>query len=109
MNETFTEVIVEDIVANGYAVSDGFALAKYLLSKARSLTRLTIKSCNQWISERDAQRIKKLQHDIKQECKRFGIVPYFNGDPRGCVVKLKLHIKYDSWDGEHYCVPAKRS
>lgn len=48
------------------------------------------------------------QHRVRKLCEPLAIVPIFGGDPRGCVLKLKVPSgKTNDWGHEGICVPAR--
>lgn len=97
-----------------------------LCRHARSLHTLSEAQCNgfstwdgKWdeaaekrAEKREASlqdRIRTLCVDLSKYCEQGDIVPVFQGDPRGAVVKLRLpnalRAYHDSWGGEGVCVP----
>ena len=55
-------------------------------------------------------QILRARQRIEAACKPWGIKPNFQGDPRGCCVKLLLPSgKSNSWGGaeDGYCVPVR--
>ena len=62
----------------------------------RRWNRVTCSNCKAWRVE---QRVKAL-------CAQYGVVPVFNGDPRGAVLKLAVPSGYtNDWGQTGLCVP----
>lgn len=48
----------------------------------------------------------RLEAQILETCKPYGMTPKFGGDPRGCTVKLQMPSgRTNDWGGEGICVP----
>ncbi|HUX02461.1 MAG TPA: hypothetical protein VMY35_15980 [Phycisphaerae bacterium] len=116
--DEFIGVIVQECNAGrdrNHAVSDaGVNLARLILRNAATMQRLAERACSVEMSERQATREEKqdaaCQARIEAACKPWGIVPTFNGDPRGAVVKLILPSgRWNSWGGKEdgFCVPTR--
>jgi len=66
--------------------------------------------CSVELTEKQEARREKREQNIEAEitrlCAPYGIVPKFQGDPRGCTVKLKLPSgRTNDWGQEGWCVP----
>jgi hypothetical protein len=53
-------------------------------------------------------RREPIEEKITALCQKLGCEPLFQGDPRGCTVKLKLPSgNTDDWGKEGFCVPTQ--
>lgn len=109
------------------------AIALAVLRDANTLDRLAVAQCNgDWPADNGERRVVECKtcgsywvpSDLKGKDKAcgdcraakritdrlnpFGIVPIFNGDPRGAVVKLQVpNGRTDDWGREGLCVPTR--
>jgi len=99
-----------------------------LLRNSTTLQRLAVKECNgpgDYITNRmpypaAGKAIDRWQKSMEKKstqaearvrkiCEKHNLTPVFNGDPRGCVLMVKLPSgKTNDWNREGYCVPAPR-
>lgn len=89
---------------------DGVALARLILRNAATIQRLAVDACNRELSKEEIKRGEDAEKRISDACKPWGIVPNFNGDPRGCCVKLILPSgRWNSFGGaeDGFCVPVR--
>ena len=102
-----------------------------IMREATTLDRLAVAMCNgDWPCDNGERKTKqcsecamgyapsslskagvcpdcRAQARVRKVCEAYGIVPDFSGDPRGCVLKLKVPSGYNnSFGGEGLvCVP----
>jgi hypothetical protein len=79
---------------------------KRVMRYAATVQRLAETACNRELTVREIRKDERIQMDIiailaPQECEAK-----FNGDPRGCVVKIQVPDGYtNDWGKEGICVP----
>lgn len=77
-----------------------------LILAHRKIHRFAEKDCNVGLNPDDENQVKRIQSRIEMICHPYCITPIFGGDPRGCVVKLKLPDgSTNDWGNEGWCVP----
>lgn len=106
--------------------------SRLILRDANTLTRLAVAACNgDWPCDNGTRKVKpcaecgcgyapstldkrgvcpscRAESRVTRRCEPCGIVPIFNGDPRGAVVKLKVPSgRTDDWGQEGICVPTR--
>ena len=89
---------------------DAVALAKLVLRNASIIQSIAVKDCNSPLTDGDRKEDEMAEARITEACKPWGITPTFNGDPRGCCVKLLLPSgRWNSWGGaeDGFCVPVR--
>ncbi len=64
------------------------ALAQHLVSRAEQLHKLAEHDCNHGLSEAQERREEKLRGEVVEIASVGGFGVEFQGDPRGCVVRL---------------------
>lgn len=104
---TLSEVTIIGQVARTYLNGEKsiYSIAHDVASMSRdaaSLQSIAIRQCNGYVSDRgvrgevseqrDLKRETKLEARIAETAKSIGCVPYFQGDPRGPVVRISLAI-----------------
>ena len=85
-----------------------FDIAKNIMRYGRTLSRLSVMLCNGEIDqEQYDKKIRNPRRKVLENAKVIGVKgAVFGGDPRGCVVKLKLPSKTTNDFGqEGWCVP----
>ena len=116
--DEFVAVIVEEISGKPspvIAIGEGCKLARLILRNAATIQRLAVEDCNRQISDGERKQRADAESRIVTACDQCGtnsrrIKPTFNGDPRGCCVKLLLPSgRWNSWGGAAagYCVPVR--
>lgn len=108
--DEFITTIIDEVVAKQGNTGDGMKLALLILRRAATLQRLAVNDCNRGLTEAEKRNDALCEKRISEACQPWGIVPNFNGDPRGAVVKLLLPSgKYNSFGGREdgYCVPTR--
>lgn len=113
--DEFVAVIVEELA--GIARTPGVGtdqpwvdVARLILRNAATIQRLAAEDCNRQITDAERKRWTEAEERISAACKPWGIKPTFNGDPRGCCVKLILPSgRWNGWGGKEdgYCVPVR--
>lgn len=87
--------------------ADVLTLARALMRHAATDDRYCCKDCNEGLSEAEEKRQEANQERILSLCQEWGIVPHFNGDPRGATVKLQVPSgRANDWGRVGICVPA---
>jgi hypothetical protein len=78
-----------------------------VLRAAAIHVRLAVIACNRGMTRAEERKDERTEERIVEMLKPYGIEPQFQGDPRGCTVKLKLPSgRSNDWGGERvYCVP----
>lgn len=79
-----------------------------LCKVGRALDRLAEAACNGELTDRQMQRQARLRVGAVALCKALGpgFSPIFGGDPRGCVLKLRVPSgAANDWGKDGYCVP----
>jgi hypothetical protein len=69
-----------------------------IMRYAATIRRLAETACNRELTIAEIRKDEKMQMDIIEICAPSDVTAKFNGDPRGCVVKLVVP--------EGICVPA---
>lgn len=85
-------------------------MARLILRNANTIQRIATKACNEELSAHDERSGAACCARIRDACKPWGIKPNFQGDPRGCCVKLLLPSgRWNSMGGaeDGYCVPTR--
>ena len=78
-----------------------------IMRYAATIQRLAETACNRELTKAEILRDEKSQMDIIAICAPSDVEAKFSGDPRGCVVKLKVSDGYtNDWGREGICVPA---
>ncbi len=78
---------------------------KDLTVAAGRLHTIACRQCNGYRDDaaqaRDEKAEAKVETTVRKACEAFpGIVPVFGGDPRGCVLKIKIPgVPGDGWGG----------
>lgn len=127
--EEFIARIVKELPTEN--MGDALRFARAILRNAATHGRLAVAQCNgDWPADNGERKVKEcdecgscyvpssfrggvcpdcnVERRIKKQCEQFSIVPIFQGDPRGCTVKLKLPSGYtDDWAKEGLCVPQR--
>jgi hypothetical protein len=110
----------------GQTEGDAYRAALKLLRYGSTLGRIAMEDCNgaeypnglrpeqynaiqarweKWMDKEHAKETRVEDH-VRQVCAEFGVKPAFSGDPRGCVLKLKMPDGYsNSFGGDGLCVP----
>ena len=112
--DEFIGQIVSEVQAKGGTNNEGVDLGRLILRNASTMQRLAERACSIEMNEKEAAREEKqdeaCQLRINAACKLWGIVPNYQGDPRGAVVKLLLPSGcWNSWGGKEdgFCVPTR--
>ena len=95
---------------NERIAADAVALARLILRNAQTIQRHATDLCNREVTGREMTAALRAGDRIRAACEPWGIVPHFNGDPRGACVKLLLPSgRWNSWGGKEdgYCVPTR--
>jgi len=80
---------------------------KRILRYAATIQRLAETACNRELTKREILKDEAMMARIIEICAPKDIEAKFGGDPRGCVVKLKVPDGYtNDWGQEGICVPA---
>jgi hypothetical protein len=90
---------------------DADIIADEILELANKVQRYAVMACNWGLSPRQERNEEKVCEQIRQRCHSLGegFAPVFQGDPRGCCVKLKVPSGYtDDWGQTGLCVPTRR-
>lgn len=85
-------------------------LARLILRNASTIQRISVNECNRELTPGERKQDEACQRRIMEACQPWGILPRFNGDPRGCCVKLLLPSgRWNSFGGaeDGYCVPTR--
>lgn len=78
-----------------------------LLRMAATVQRLAETACNRELTVAEIRKDEKVQMDIIALCVSFDAEAKFQGDPRGCCVKVVVTDGYtNDWGREGICVPA---
>lgn len=82
-------------------------VAVLIMRHAATLQRIEIARCNRPLTEQDTKSERRAEARIRGLCSYYSVRPYFDGDPRGAVVKLRVPSgKNTSFGGEGLvCVP----
>lgn len=85
-----------------------------LMRYASTLQRLAEKACNEVFTDADDRKQLSIEEKVKKLCEEMreghsypAPVPVFSGDPRGCVLKIRVPDGFsDDMGGEGICVPS---
>ena len=78
-----------------------------LLRFGRQATNAAIIDCNVGLTEKQQARRDNAGARINEDLKELGASVAWCGDPRGCVVKLRVKSgRTNDWGREGICVPA---
>lgn len=78
-----------------------------LLRYAATCQRLAETACNRELTVQEIRKEENMQMDIIAVLVPYDCEAKFGGDPRGCVVKIKVPDGYtNDWGAEGICVPA---
>lgn len=84
-----------------------------LIRYAGTLQRLAEKACNEVFTDADDRKQFSIEEKVKKLCAEMrdhsypAPVPVFSGDPRGCVLKIRVPDGFtDDGNGEGICVPS---
>ena len=78
-----------------------------LLRWAATYQRLSETSCNRELTSKEEKRKENARKAIIERLRHFSCKAYFQGDPRGCCVKIQVPDGYtNDWGKEGICVPA---
>ena len=83
-------------------------IVRDLCAAGRALDRLACADCNGTLTHRQHLRRQRITEEVRLTCAVLGkgFAPVHSGDPRGCVLKLKVPSgKVDDWGHEGLCVP----
>lgn len=103
--DEFIGILLQEFPNHKYA--DICELARKLMRYAATDDRFACQDCNEGLSAEEEERQKANQQRILSLCREWGIVPVFNGDPRGATVKLQVPSgRKNDWGQVGICVPA---
>ncbi len=94
----------------GGSLNDAVDLAQLILRNASTIQRLAEAACNDELTAKQERQEAATRHRIINACKPWDIQPNFQGDPRGCCVKLLLPSgHWNGWGGKEdgFCVPVR--
>jgi hypothetical protein len=78
-----------------------------LLRLAATVQRLATEACNRALTPKEVRKDEKVQMDIIAILAPHDCEAKFQGDPRGCCVKVVVPDGYtNDWGREGICVPA---
>jgi hypothetical protein len=82
-------------------------IGETILRAAATYQRVEIARCNREVNKEEEKRQTRIEERLAAILGPYGVVPTFDGDPRGIVVRLKMPDNYnDSFGGEGLlCVP----
>ncbi len=69
-------------------VREIIGVTKDLLKYSKQLTRLDVKSCNVGLTDRDDEKVKKIELECEALASKIGLKAYHQCDPRGCSLYL---------------------
>ena len=138
--DEFIGQLVEEVQAKDGTNNEGVDLARAILRNASTIQRCEEAVCSSEAADRDRVpcpaiksgseedcacdqyqgkhgdtprvqvQILKAQQRISAACEPWSIKPNYQGDPRGCCVKLILPSgRWNSWGGKEdgFCVPTR--
>jgi hypothetical protein len=80
---------------------------KRIMRYAATVQRLAETACNRELTVQEIRKDENCMAEIIAICAPSDVAANFNGDPRGCVVKLRVPDGYNNdWGGEGICVPS---
>jgi hypothetical protein len=72
---------------------------------AATIQRIAVDECNRELTTAERNKRLRVVNKLLEVC--GDVKPSWNGDPRGCVVKLAVPDGYtNDWGKEGICVPA---
>ena len=78
-----------------------------LLRWAATYQRLAETACNRELEPKEEKRKENARKAISERLRHFSCKATFQGDPRGCCVKIQVPDGYtNDWGKEGICVPA---
>ena len=83
---------------------------RVVLRAGSTIQRLAVEDCSRQLTEREIAMAERLEKRIHMITADMGWPsPLFGGDPRGCVVKVRVPSGYtNDWGREGVCVPTRR-
>lgn len=104
--EEFINILAAEKKFRGLNRAVVTALADRLITLAGKYDKLQVLACNRGLTPAQEKREAALEAEIRELCQGFAIIPCFDGDPRGSVVKLKVPSgRTNDQSGEGICVP----